>query len=108
VISDDLLCTNGDRALRAADSRAADMLLLKVNQADCLTDAVAALDCARGAGWGVVVSARSGETADSWLADFAVGWAADSIKVDSIRQSERLAKYNRLLEIESGIARPAG
>ena len=108
MIGDDLLCTNGDRVLRAADSRAADMLLLKVHEAGCLSDAVAALDCARGAGWGVVMSARSGETEDSWLADFAVGWAADFIKVGSIRQSERLAKYNRVLEIESGIARPAG
>jgi len=107
IIGDDLLCTNAERVRRAADSEAADMLLLKVNQAGCLTDAVAALDTAREAGWGVVVSARSGETEDSWLADFAVGWAADFIKVGSIRQSERLAKYNRLLEIESGIAKPS-
>jgi enolase len=48
----------------------------------------------------VVVSARSGETEDDWLADLAVGWAADHIKVGSITQSERLAKYNRLLQIE--------
>ena len=55
---------------------------------------------ARGAGWRVTVSARSGETEDNWLADLAVGWGGDQIKVGSITQSERLAKYNRLLEIE--------
>ena len=53
------------------------------------------------AGWPVVVSARSGETEDDWLADLAVGWGADYIKVGSVTQSERLAKYNRLLEIEA-------
>jgi enolase len=55
---------------------------------------------AREAGWRVIVSARSGETEDDWLADLAVGWGADMIKIGSIRQSERLAKYNRLLAIE--------
>jgi enolase len=55
---------------------------------------------ARAAGWPVSVSARSGETEDDWLADLAVGWAGDFIKVGSITQSERLAKYNRLLKIE--------
>jgi enolase len=59
------------------------------------------LRLARGAGWKVTVSARSGETEDNWLADLAVGWNADQIKVGSITQSERLAKYNRLLAIEA-------
>ena len=102
-IGDDLLCTNGSRVDRAIRSRAADGLLLKVNQAGSLTDAVEALDVARNAGWTIVVSARSGETEDSWLADLATGWSGDFIKVGSVRQSERLAKYNRLLEIEAGI-----
>jgi enolase len=56
---------------------------------------------ARSAGWQVTASARSGETEDNWLADIAAGWSADQIKVGSITQSERLAKYNRLLAIES-------
>ena len=59
------------------------------------------LRAARSAGWKVTVSARSGETEDDWLADLAVGWNADQIKVGSITQSERLAKYNRLLAIEA-------
>ena len=54
----------------------------------------------------VTVSARSGETEDDWLADLAVGWGGDQIKVGSIMQSERLAKYNRLLELESGLGLP--
>ena len=101
LLGDDLLCTNADRIKRAIDLRAADSLLLKVNQVGTLTEALAALKLARGAGWRVVVSARSGETEDDWLADLAAGWAGDYIKVGSITQSERLAKYNRLLVLEA-------
>jgi len=101
VLGDDLLCTNPKRIQRAVDARAADSLLLKVNQIGTVTEALNAYQLARKAGWRVVVSARSGETEDSWLADLAVGWASDYIKIGSIMQSERLAKYNRLLEIEA-------
>ena len=101
VLGDDFLCTNPTRIRRAAEARAANALLLKVNQIGTLTEAAEALKAARDAGWRVTVSARSGETEDSWLADLAVGWAGDQIKVGSITQSERLAKYNRLLEIEA-------
>ena len=100
ILGDDLLCTNPRRIQRAIDEDAANSLLLKVNQIGTLGEALGALNLAREAGWKVVVSARSGETEDDWLADLAVGWAADYIKVGSITQSERLAKYNRLLEIE--------
>ncbi len=101
VLGDDLLCTNPARISRAIDSRAANALLLKVNQIGTLTEAAAACTLARSAGWAVTVSARSGETEDDWLADLAVGWAGDQIKVGSITRSERLAKYNRLLAIEA-------
>jgi enolase len=101
VVGDDLLCTNPTRIRRAVEARAADALLLKVNQIGTLTEAAEAYRLARSAGWRVVVSARSGETEDSWLADLAVGWGGDQIKVGSITQSERLAKYNRLLAIEA-------
>jgi enolase len=101
VVGDDFLCTNPDRIRRAIKAKAADALLLKVNQIGTLTEAAEALRLAREAGWKVTVSARSGETEDNWLADLAVGWAADQIKVGSITQSERLAKYNRLLAIEA-------
>jgi enolase len=101
VLGDDLLCTNPTRITRAVELRAADALLLKVNQIGTLTEAAEALGVARQAGWHVTASARSGETEDAWLADLAVGWGAEHIKVGSITQSERLAKYNRLLEIEA-------
>ncbi len=92
--------------LKAVQLEAADCLLLKVNQIGTITEALEACQLARGAGWRVTVSARSGETEDNWLADLAVGWSADQIKVGSITQSERLAKYNRLLEIERENALP--
>ena len=101
VLGDDLLCTNPGRIRKAVESRAANALLLKVNQIGTLTEAAEALELARDAGWAVTASARSGETEDNWIADLAVGWGVDQIKIGSITQSERLAKYNRLLEIEA-------
>jgi enolase len=100
ILGDDLLCTNPARIRKAIDLRAASALLLKVNQIGTLTEAAEALQLARSAGWAITASARSGETEDNWLADLAVGWSGNQIKVGSITQSERLAKYNRLLEIE--------
>ena len=100
TLADDLTCTNPARIQRAIDTAAANALLLKVNQIGTLTEAKQAYLLARSAGWRVSISARSGETEDNWLADLAVGWAGDFIKVGSITQSERLAKYNRLLQIE--------
>ncbi|MGA3106612.1 MAG: enolase [Terriglobales bacterium] len=100
TLGDDLLCTNPTRIRRAIDAKACDALLLKVNQIGTLTEAIEAYKLARAAGWSVTLSVRSGETEDNWAADLAVGWGADQFKNGSIRQSERLAKYNRLLEIE--------
>jgi enolase len=101
TLGDDLLCTNPSRIRRAIASGAADALLLKVNQIGTLSEAAEACRLARAASWRVTISARSGETEDNWLADLAVGWGGDQIKVGSITQSERLAKYNRLLAIEA-------
>ncbi len=101
TLGDDLLCTNPARISRAIHERAADALLLKVNQVGTLTEAMRACVLARSAGWRVTVSARSRETEDDWLADLAVGWSGDHIKIGSITRSERLAKYNRLLAIEA-------
>jgi enolase len=106
VVGDDLLCTNPARIRRAIDTKACNTLLLKVNQIGTVSEALTALRMARSAGWQVTASARSGETEDDWLADLAVGWSADQIKVGSITQSERLAKYNRLLAIEAETAWP--
>ncbi len=106
TLGDDLLCTKPPRIQRAIDAGACNALLLKVNQVGTLTEAAHALCLARGADWHVTVSARSGETEDNWLADLAVGWSADQIKVGSVTQSERLAKYNRLLTIENATQLP--
>jgi len=100
TLGDDLLCTNPIRIRRAIETKACDALLLKVNQIGTLTEGLEAYRQARAAGWSVTLSVRSGETEDNWAADLAVGWRADQFKNGSIRQSERLAKYNRLLEIE--------
>ena len=101
VLGDDFLCTNPARIRRAIDAGAADALLLKVNQIGTISEAADACRMAQAAGWHVTVSARSGETEDDWLADLAVGWSGGHLKVGSITQSERLAKYNRLLAIEA-------
>jgi enolase len=101
VLGDDLLCTNPERIRRAIDTGAASALLLKVNQIGTLKEAAEAMHLARAADWHITISARSGETEDDWLADLAVGWSGDQIKIGSITRSERLAKYNRLLAIEA-------
>jgi enolase len=100
VLGDDLLCTNPSLIERAASAGACNSLLLKVNQVGTLSEAARSLALARRAGWQVTVSVRSGETEDNWAADLAVGWQGDQFKNGSITQSERLAKYNRLLRIE--------
>lgn len=100
VVGDDLLCTNPARIRRAIAEKCCNALLLKVNQIGTLTEAAEAYRLAREAGWAVTLSVRSGETEDNWAADLAVGWGCDQFKNGSITQSERLAKYNRLLEIE--------
>jgi len=106
VLGDDLLCTNAARIQRAIKSSACNALLSKVNQVGTLTEACEALQLARGAGWQITVSVRSGETEDIWPADLAFGWGADQFKNGSLTQSERLAKYNRFLAIESETSLP--
>jgi len=109
VIGDDLFATDLDRLTRGIDQGAANAVLVKVNQAGTVSRAERVLGYAQRAGIATVVSARSGDSEDSWLADFAVGWRAGQIKVGSTMRSERTAKWNRLLEIESeGATRFAG
>jgi enolase len=101
VIGDDLFVTNPTRLERGIHERAANAVLVKMNQIGTLTETFEVIDRARAAGFRAVISARSGETEDDFLADLAVASGAGQIKVGSITRSERLAKYNRLLEIES-------
>jgi enolase len=99
IVGDDLLTTNVQRVKRAIDERAANAVLIKVNQIGTLTETFETMRVARSAGWACIVSARSGETEDTTIADLAVATAADQIKIGSVVRSERLAKYNRLLRI---------
>ena len=103
LVADDLVVTNGARLERAVAEQAANAVLVKPNQAGTITRALDVLDDARGAGWRAIVSARSGETADTTIADLAVARHADRIKIGSLARSERLAKYNRLLEISGAV-----
>ena len=100
VIGDDLFVTDVARVAKGVSGNAATSVLIKVNQIGTLTAALDALQYAQDRGLATVLSARSGDTEDSWLADLAVGWRAGQIKVGSTHRSERLAKWNRLLEIE--------
>jgi enolase len=86
---------------------AANAVLVKPNQAGTVSRAARVVRDAQAVGYGVVVSARSGDTEDSWLADLAVGWRAGQIKVGSMTRSERTAKWNRLLEIEAELGASA-
>jgi enolase len=101
LIGDDLFVTNLDRLNRGIASGVANSVLVKMNQAGTLTETFAVIDRAREAGYRAVISARSGETEDAFLADLAVASGAGQIKVGSVRTSERLAKYNRLLKLEA-------
>jgi enolase len=101
LIGDDLFVTNPTRLERGIRERAANAVLVKMNQIGTLTETFQVIDSARAAGFRAVISARSGETEDDFLADLAVASGAGQIKVGSVTRSERLAKYNRLLEIEN-------
>ncbi len=107
LVGDDLLCTNPRRLRRAIRRRAANAVLVKMNQIGTLTETLQVVDEAESAGFASVVSARSGETEDSFLADLTVASGAGHIKVGSVTRSERLAKYNRLLRIEASRPGPA-
>ena len=99
VIGDDLFATNLARVRRGIGSRAANAVLIKPNQNGTLSGTLEVLAEARRAGMATIVSARSGETEDAFIADLAVGTAAGQIKIGSVRNSERMTKYNRLLRI---------
>jgi enolase len=108
LIGDDFLVTNPERLEMAIAQEAANAVLVKMNQIGSLTETFAVIDRANEASFAAVVSARSGETEDSFLADLAVASGAGQIKIGSITRSERLAKYNRLLAIEDETRRAAG
>ncbi len=99
IIGDDRYATQNDRLVSGITNLEANTILIKPNQAGTLHSALTALTTAKGSNWGTVVSARSGDTEESWLVDLAVGSNAGQIKVGSTHRSERSAKWNRLLEL---------
>ena len=100
IIGDDLLVTSTKRIRTAIEKKAVNGLLLKVNQIGTVTESIEACRMAQKAGWGVMVSHRSGETEDTFIADLAVGLRTGHIKTGAPCRSERLAKYNQLMRIE--------
>eukprot|EP00435_Cladocopium_sp_Y103_P074212 s151_g47.t1 len=107
IVGDDLLVTNTKRIEKALEVGACNALLLKVNQIGSITEAIDAANMSMQNGWGVMVSHRSGETEDSFIADLVVGLRTGQIKTGAPCRSERLAKYNQLLRIEEELGSKA-
>lgn len=103
VITDDLTVTNIKLLQKAINEAVGSGIIIKPNQIGTLSESIEAVKMAQKAGWKIIVSHRSGETCDSFIADLAVGVGADFIKAGSLSRGERLAKYNRLMEIEEEI-----
>lgn len=103
TIGDDLFCTNPALIEQGINQKLANGVLIKLNQIGTVTETAKAINLAKQAGWKVAVSHRSGETEDSFIADLAYSSAADFLKAGSMSRSERLSKYNRLLEIECNL-----
>mmetsp|Transcript_96619 Transcript_96619/g.255175 ORF Transcript_96619/g.255175 Transcript_96619/m.255175 type:complete len:534 (-) Transcript_96619:170-1771(-) len=107
IVGDDLLVTNPKRIAYCKEHKAANALLLKVNQIGSITEAITASMDSVAEGWGVMVSHRSGETEDTFIADLCVGLGTGQIKTGAPCRSERVAKYNQLLRIEEQLGRRA-
>jgi enolase len=100
IVGDDLYATNPTLIRRGVEERATNAALIKLNQIGTISETIKAIEVCRQAGWRYVISHRSGETEDTFIADFAVVMDGGQIKAGSLSRSERLAKYNRLIEIE--------
>ncbi|HEY5695791.1 MAG TPA: enolase C-terminal domain-like protein, partial [Candidatus Saccharimonadales bacterium] len=100
IVGDDLLVTNVDFLKRGIEEKAANAILIKLNQIGTLSETIDAVQMAQNAGWHAVISHRSGETEDTTIADLVVGLATGQIKTGSMSRTDRVAKYNQLLRIE--------
>jgi enolase len=107
IVGDDIYVTNTRFIERGIREQTTNAVLIKLNQIGTVTETIQAIDLCRKAGWGFVVSHRSGETEDAFMADFAVAMGGGQIKTGSACRSERIAKYNRLLEIEAELGKAA-
>jgi enolase len=107
IVGDDIYVTNTQFIARGIREKATNAVLIKLNQIGTVTETVEAIEMCRSAGWNYVISHRSGETEDAFMADFAVAMGGGQIKTGSACRSERIAKYNRLLEIEAELGKEA-
>ncbi len=107
IVGDDLFVTNTRFVARGIAEKSANSVLIKLNQIGSVTETIETIDMCRKAGWGFIISHRSGETEDTFMADFAVAMGGGQIKSGSACRSERIAKYNRLIEIESELGAAA-
>jgi len=107
IVGDDLFVTNVQRLERGIAEQTANSILIKLNQIGTLTETVAAIEMAHKAGWTTVVSHRSGETGDTFIADFSVAMGTGQIKTGAPCRSERVEKYNQLLRIEEELEKAA-
>ena len=107
IVGDDIFVTTTRFISRGIEEKASNAALIKLNQIGTVTETIDAIHLCRRAGWGFVISHRSGETEDTFLADFAVAMGGGQIKTGSVCRSERIAKYNRLLEIEAELGKAA-
>ncbi|MCF6235528.1 MAG: phosphopyruvate hydratase [Gammaproteobacteria bacterium] len=108
LVGDDLFVTNTSILKEGIDKKIGNSILIKVNQIGTLTESIAAIEMAQNAGYTAVVSHRSGETEDSFIADLAVATSAGQIKTGSLSRSDRIAKYNQLIRIEEALGDQAG
>jgi enolase len=107
VVGDDIFVTNPQYIARGIEEKTANAVLIKLNQIGTVTETIEAINLCKKAGWGYVISHRSGETEDTFIADFAVAMGGGQIKTGSACRSERIAKYNRLMEIEAELGKSA-
>jgi enolase len=107
LVGDDLFVTNVKRIERGIAENVANAVLIKLNQIGTLTETIAAIEMARQAGWGAMISHRSGETVDSFIADFTVAMGTGHLKTGAPCRGERIEKYNQLLRIEEELGNTA-
>ena len=107
IVGDDLYVTNKEFVKKGIAKKASTAVLIKLNQIGSVTETIEAINLCRKAGWNYVVSHRSGDTEDTFIADFCVAMGGGQIKTGSLSRSERIAKYNRLLEIEAALGKAA-
>ena len=106
-MGDDLFVTNTQFVARGIQEKAANAVLIKLNQIGSVTETIETIQMCQKAGWNYVISHRSGETEDTFMADLSVAMGGGQIKTGSACRSERIAKYNRLLEIEAELGKVA-